>query len=270
MSLLEIISIVQYALVGGSLVLFLTMLVRGAFGEKRLRLGPTRNLDQPSEVYAGAILGVSLYCALKLALTGDQPIGVLLLIEIIPYAMIGLLMGRAHAAEAGFRKIGLLPRRPRRDLRWGLLGGWVSLGLAGAVGLTIHAISLWRGVELDAIGHAALNELNDNFSIALLVSLIISAVVMAPLIEEILFRGILQTSLLRVLHGRRWAALVIAAALFAVVHWWVVPWHNLLVLFVLGLAWGYLYERTGSLLAPILAHAVFNAANIAILLSTLK
>jgi membrane protease YdiL (CAAX protease family) len=45
-----------------------------------------------------------------------------------------------------------------------------------------------------------------------------------------------------------------------------VPWQGLIPLFVLGITFGYLYERTGSLLPPILAHAIFNAANIGIAL----
>lgn len=64
----------------------------------------------------------------------------------------------------------------------------------------------------------------------------------------------------------RWPALLVASAVFSVIHFSVVPWQGLISLFVLGLVFGYVYERTGSLLTPILAHAVFNAANITITL----
>ena len=37
-------------------------------------------------------------------------------------------------------------------------------------------------------------------------------------------------------------------------------------LFVLALALTWLYEKTGSLLAPIVAHSLFNAANLALLI----
>ncbi len=43
-----------------------------------------------------------------------------------------------------------------------------------------------------------------------------------------------------------------------------VPWQALPTLFVLSLALGYVYERTGWLWAPILVHALFNATNIAV------
>ena len=51
-----------------------------------------------------------------------------------------------------------------------------------------------------------------------------------------------------------------------VIHASVVPWQGLVSLFVLGLVFGYLYERTGSLLTPVIAHAVFNSFNNALTL----
>jgi membrane protease YdiL (CAAX protease family) len=88
---------------------------------------------------------------------------------------------------------------------------------------------------------------------------VLSAVVMAPLAEEIFFRGLLQSMLRR--HTRRpWISVLIASALFAAVHFPIaqaVP-----ALFVLGIVLGYNYERSGRLYAPIIIHAVFNAVNI--------
>ncbi len=60
------------------------------------------------------------------------------------------------------------------------------------------------------------------------------------------------------------AAIVVSAAVFAAAHYSVpvsVP-----AIFVLGLALGYAYERTGSLLAPITIHLGFNGLNIALFL----
>ncbi|MEG1052298.1 MAG: CPBP family intramembrane glutamic endopeptidase, partial [Janthinobacterium sp.] len=53
-----------------------------------------------------------------------------------------------------------------------------------------------------------------------------------------------------------WQAIGIAAALFAIVH----PPAAMLPVFVLGLCTGLAYERSGSLLAPMLTHALYNAA----------
>lgn len=268
MSVDEIILYSQWVVVGLSLSVFVFLLRNGAFSERQLRLGPTRDLHESAWVYAAAIAGVMLYSVLMIGLSRSGIVEVLLGIELIKFAIIGLMVGRARLADAGFRKIGLLPRWPVRDCVWGLVGGVVALGLAGAVGMALSYISQLLGHPVDQVGHEALQTLRDEFSVELLINLIISAVILAPLTEELLFRGVFQTSLLRVFKGARWPALLIASVIFALLHISVVTsWQSLVPLFVLGLVFGYLYERTGSLITPILAHAVFNAANIAIALN---
>ncbi|KAB0331215.1 CPBP family intramembrane metalloprotease [Janthinobacterium sp. PLB04] len=79
-------------------------------------------------------------------------------------------------------------------------------------------------------------------------------VLAAPLCEEFIFRGLLQGGLRRSLPA--WQAIGIAAALFAIVH----PPAAMLPVFVLGLCTGIAYERSGALLAPMLVHALYNAA----------
>ncbi|SDN69959.1 hypothetical protein SAMN05216517_112188 [Janthinobacterium sp. OK676] len=82
-------------------------------------------------------------------------------------------------------------------------------------------------------------------------------VLAAPLCEEFIFRGLIQGGLRRSLPA--WQAIGIAAALFAVVH----PPASMLPVFVLGLCTGLAYERSGSLLAPMLVHAGYNAVILA-------
>ncbi|MCB9743511.1 MAG: CPBP family intramembrane metalloprotease [Alphaproteobacteria bacterium] len=78
-------------------------------------------------------------------------------------------------------------------------------------------------------------------------------VLLAPLGEELLYRGLLQRRLLERLPPA--AALPLGAALFAVAHG-LGP--ALAPRFALGLIWGYAAWRTGSLLPGALAHAAFN------------
>jgi membrane protease YdiL (CAAX protease family) len=60
----------------------------------------------------------------------------------------------------------------------------------------------------------------------------------------------------------RWAAVVVASLLFAIVHpLWTVP-----LIFVLSLGLGYAYERTGNLWVPIVIHAIFNGSQTLIFL----
>ncbi|HVT87266.1 MAG TPA: type II CAAX endopeptidase family protein [Tepidisphaeraceae bacterium] len=103
-----------------------------------------------------------------------------------------------------------------------------------------------------------------------------SAIALAPISEEMLFRGHLQTAMLYTLHRARslvagdspalpgskvrWQAIVITSLIFALVHQelWLMP-----PIFFLSVCLGYVYERTGSLWPGILLHSSFNALNVA-------
>ncbi len=81
------------------------------------------------------------------------------------------------------------------------------------------------------------------------------AVVIAPVAEEVFFRGVCQTALNHVFR-RRWLSTVLVGSAFGLAHFSqpqvVAP------LIVLGVILGYVYERTGSLVAPITMHLLFN------------
>jgi len=91
--------------------------------------------------------------------------------------------------------------------------------------------------------------------------LVVFAVVLAPLGEEFFFRGLLFSTAKR--FGWPKLGWLGASGLFALSHL-NVP--TLLPLFVLALALTWLYELTEGLLAPVLAHSLFNAANLLALL----
>jgi membrane protease YdiL (CAAX protease family) len=80
------------------------------------------------------------------------------------------------------------------------------------------------------------------------------AVVAAPLCEEFIFRGLLFGGLRRSMDFLPAAAL--SAGLFAIVH----PPVSIVPVFMLGLCTAFAYERGKGLLAPMLVHAVYNAA----------
>ena len=85
---------------------------------------------------------------------------------------------------------------------------------------------------------------------------IFSTLLLAPAVEEILFRGILYPSVKQLGFPR--TALWGTSLMFALVHSSLMIFIPLTVLSLL-LAW--LYERTGNLLAPVVTHSLFNAAN---------
>lgn len=96
------------------------------------------------------------------------------------------------------------------------------------------------------------------------VALAIVTIIVAPIAEEMLFRGILYPSIK--LAGFPRLALWGTALLFAAIHLNLVTF---IPLAVLALALTLLYERTDNLLGPITAHALFNAMNFVILYSSL-
>lgn len=85
-----------------------------------------------------------------------------------------------------------------------------------------------------------------------LAALVVTVAVVAPLGEEVVFRGLLHRAL-RIPLGRQ--AAMVSSALFAGIHLYLI---HFLPVFVLGILLARLYERRGSLLAPVVAHGVVN------------
>lgn len=85
-------------------------------------------------------------------------------------------------------------------------------------------------------------------------------ILLAPVAEEALFRGVLYPAIKQAGFPR--LALWGTALLFAAVH---VNLATFAPLFVLALVLTVLYERTDNLLAPIVAHSTFNASNFTLL-----
>ena len=91
-----------------------------------------------------------------------------------------------------------------------------------------------------------------------------SVVVLAPLTEEIFFRGLVQSMLRRYVQNA-WPAILLTSAMFALMH--MQNPQDVLSLFAFGVALGYNYERCGRLYVPILMHGIFNAVSITIWLA---
>ena len=89
-----------------------------------------------------------------------------------------------------------------------------------------------------------------------------TVVIGAPIVEEIIYRGLLQTAISHVARSR-WLAIAVTSAVFTVVHVGVADLRALPILFILSLGLGVSYERSGRLIVPIVVHMIFNAANVA-------
>ena len=77
-------------------------------------------------------------------------------------------------------------------------------------------------------------------------------VLATPILEEVAFRGLLQSGLRKVMSPA--AAVVAVACLFSIVH----PQQYWPSIFALAVLFGYIYERTGSIWPSIAVHALHN------------
>jgi membrane protease YdiL (CAAX protease family) len=99
-------------------------------------------------------------------------------------------------------------------------------------------------------------------SVPLLVMMIIVATLMAPVTEELVFRG----GFFRYARFRmpRWLALTLPACLFAALH---TNLASFVPLAILGVIFSLAYERTGRIAVPIIAHGLFNLNTIILILA---
>jgi ABC-2 type transport system permease protein len=147
-------------------------------------------------------------------------------------------------------------------------------GLREATGLTAHGrwarlaapagAALWLGPGLGAGVHVCQRALAriapaiplpdaDSLTVHDAGWLLASAVLLAPLFEEIIFRGFLYRSLRQT--WPRWLAAMASAAAFALCH----PPVAVAPIFLLGVAAALLVEWSGSLVPSMLLHATYNA-----------
>lgn len=126
--------------------------------------------------------------------------------------------------------------------------------------------------------HTLLEMMRENPPWYALIVMVLMPAVVAPVCEEIIFRGVLQnfiigrlvTSTRRVCHpeelaqaalppselaGCRWWGILLTSIIFPVLHGQMQHWP---ALFVLSMVLGYVYERYGNLWVNILIHAWFN------------
>ncbi len=92
---------------------------------------------------------------------------------------------------------------------------------------------------------------------SLLIALAIMACVVAPICEEILFRGYLYSVLKR--YSCRLFAAIISGLIFGIIH---ASLTSIAPLAVIGILLAVIYEFSGSLWAPIICHSIFNTVNI--------
>lgn len=176
---------------------------------------------------------------------------------------LGLLLGPAFAPL----DLGHPPLRPPLP-RSVFVSGFVTflISLPVVTGVNLLSLYLLDLAGLPAQQQDLLRLFAEADSSALLAMMIILAVIVAPIAEELLFRA----TFFRFLRGRvpRFIALLLPGTIFAALH---VNWSNLdglasfLPLVTLAVIFSLAYERTGRIATAMIAHAFFNLHTILLL-----
>lgn len=155
--------------------------------------------------------------------------------------------------------VGLSLANAAGNVKLGIKRYLVVVPLIILAGFVVNLIATYYGVtpEMQDVVQWVLEEQ----SVFILASLIFFGIFVAPLIEEIVFRGFLQPALKNTLGGRY--AVVASASLFAAVHMDVFA---ALQIFILGMLLGYLYEKTQTLVASVAVHILHNSFTLVFLL----
>lgn len=133
----------------------------------------------------------------------------------------------------------------RRSGRWFVIG--VSLMHIGAI------VGSWlNGLALQLTGRDPINFVDEMIGYYPQTAAVIGTCVLAPICEELLFRGLLANRLAR--YGQMPAALV-SALLFGLYH---ANLEQFFYAFALGILLAYAYFRSGRLIVPIALHMLLN------------
>jgi membrane protease YdiL (CAAX protease family) len=163
----------------------------------------------------------------------------------------------------GLKGLGLDWPAVGEELFWGAVTLITVMPLIFTALQATLLIGQWlMGPDFAMDQHAALAALSDFPQWWMQAVIILNAVLVVPVFEEVLFRGLLQSTLTAHL-GRPWLSILAVSILFSMMHPY--PTH-LPALMVLSLGLGYTYEKSGSLLRPIWMHILFNGTNITLAL----
>ena len=185
--------------------------------------------------------------------SSDAPVHPIMMLSQVVTLGVGLLVLRAFGPRA-HRIVGLRGGNVWAGLRLGAVSFAAILPICvAALIVSIGALRLVQGPVQTHPLLVTVQQTREPWTLALLA---FEAVVLAPVVEEFLYRGVLLSALVR--GAGAIAALVVSSGLFALVHAPAEP-QAVAPLFFLGMALAYAAYRTRSLVAPVLAHALFNA-----------
>jgi membrane protease YdiL (CAAX protease family) len=177
-----------------------------------------------------------------------EPISIiwgLLASAFIHLSLMGLYLRKDGRAEAlGLYDFGRIPLQKAIGLAISLVAAAIAFNFVYAtyvipgVGMQQEMAKILAGIARTPLNIAAM---------------FFAIVIAAPVVEELLFRGLLQNALAK--YVPVWGAILLSSFLFALVH---LQPYAIPGLMSLSIAFGYLYHRTGSLRTNIILHMANN------------
>jgi membrane protease YdiL (CAAX protease family) len=135
------------------------------------------------------------------------------------------------------------------DLSWGLIGMVVYVALAQlALNIIVALVPTFNVTEAQDVGFTVVFGWERMLAFTVLV-------IVAPVVEELLFRGFLYGHL-RKLHAPVWLSVLFVSAVFGFVHG---QWNLAVDVFILGVVAALLREKTGTIWPGVVIHMMKNA-----------
>jgi membrane protease YdiL (CAAX protease family) len=213
-------------------------------------------------VLLGSLLlsGVGLLIATELGIPTAIGLGLAMTIGYGPSVVWAVVSARRWGSADLLGALGV--RAKWVDLGWGPLIWLVAIGVQILLGALILVTDLPTVSNTDAIS-------NFDGRTAEMWVVIFAAVVMAPVVEELVFRGLLLRSLVRVMPAP--FAILIQAVVFGVLHLnpeaGIANLGLVIILTGVGAVLGVAAHKLGRIAPTIIAHSIFNAVVMALVLS---
>lgn len=159
----------------------------------------------------------------------------------------------------GRKELGLQWGKPARTLAYGGLGTLTGLVMSYGAFFLIFLIFYLIAGRGPVSGET---EQMQGLGSGYLAIVLLVVVILAPIFEELFFRGLFYPALRRVLGPR--PAIVLDGVIFGLLHFEPL---FMISLILVGMMLAYLYEKTDSLAAPIIAHSLYNLTVVLIALA---
>ena len=187
----------------------------------------------------------------------------LILAELL--TIIVILFVASRYFEDGIAGFGLKLSNLKEDIKTGFIN-YIAVypAVLFMLWLVVFLMGLFTGEEFIIPKNQSLEVIIESESIVLKALVALTAGLFVPIFEEMLFRGLVQSMAVQIV-GSRWFGIVLTSILFVIMHSTSL-WIHWPALMVLSLCLGYEYEKSGSLIRPIVIHILFNSVNIAAIL----